>query len=106
MTKTTVPLVGRNGTGGVRPASTESVADILQRELDATIHDWIGLVEKEPELSRIALNYQERTGHLPKLLYDVIAGCVSTQGRKPRSRSLQVTTEICDVNKATPSPMS
>jgi hypothetical protein len=73
MTKTTVPPVGRNGNGGVRPASTESVADILQRELDATIHDWMGLVEKEPELRRIPLNYKERTGHLPKLLHDVIA---------------------------------
>src|ERR1700676_4509449 len=73
MTKTTVPLVGRDGKGVVRPASTLSVADILQRELDATIHDWMGLVEKEPELSRIPLNYQERTGHLPKLLHDVIA---------------------------------
>ena len=73
MTKTTAPLVGRNGNGGVRPASTESVADILERELDTTIHAWMELVEKEPELSRIPLNYQERTGHLPKLLHDVIA---------------------------------
>jgi hypothetical protein len=73
MTKTAVPLVGRNGNGGVRPASTESVADILERELDATIHEWMGLVEKDPELSRIPMNYEERTGHLPKLLHDVIA---------------------------------
>ena len=73
MTKTAVPLVSRDGNGGIRPSSTESVADILERELDATIHDWMGLVEKEPELSRIPLNYQERTGHLPKLLHDVIA---------------------------------
>ena len=73
MTKTTASLVGHNGNGGVRPASTECVADILERELDATIHDWMGLVEKEPELSRIPLNYQERTGHLPNLLHDVIA---------------------------------
>jgi hypothetical protein len=73
MTKTTASPVGHNGNGSVRPASTESVADILERELDTTIHDWMGLVQKEPELSRIPLNYEERTGHLPKLLYDVIA---------------------------------
>jgi hypothetical protein len=71
MTNTTVRLVGSNG--GVRPVCTESVADILERELDATIHDWMGVVEKEPELSRIPLNYVDRTGHLPKLLHDVIA---------------------------------
>jgi hypothetical protein len=49
------------------------VADILERELDATIHEWMGLVEKEPDLLRIRLNFQERTGHLPRLLHDVIA---------------------------------
>jgi hypothetical protein len=73
VTKTTVPLVDRDAKGGVRPGSTESVADILEHELDATIHDWMREVEKEPELSRVPLNYQERTGHLPKLLHDVIA---------------------------------
>ena len=82
MTKTTVPLVGRDGKGVVRPASTESVADILERELDTTIHDWMGLVQKEPELSRIPLNYEERTGHLPKLLYDVIARLRLDKGSK------------------------
>jgi hypothetical protein len=82
MTKTTVPLVGRDGKGVVSPASTESVADILERELDATIHDWMGLVQKEPELSRIPLNYEERTGHLPKLLYDVIARLRLDKGTK------------------------
>src|ERR1700730_9521199 len=73
MTKTTASPVGHIGNGGVRPASTESVADILERELDTTIHDWMGLVDKDPELSRIPMNYEERTGHLPKLLRDVIA---------------------------------
>jgi hypothetical protein len=72
MTKTTVPLVSGDGTGGACPASTQVVADILERELDATIHEWMGLVEKEPELNCIPLNYEERTGHLPNLLHDVI----------------------------------
>jgi hypothetical protein len=49
------------------------VADILEQELDSTIHEWIGLVEKEPDLIRIPLNFEERTGHLPRLLHDVIA---------------------------------
>jgi hypothetical protein len=57
------------------PASTgtESVADILEQELDPTIHEWIRLVEKEPDLIRIPLSFQDRTGHLPRLLHDVIA---------------------------------
>ena len=80
MTKTA--LVGRDGNGGIRSASTENVADILQRELAATIRDWMGLVEREPELSHIPLNYEERTGHLPKLFHDVIARLRLDQGTK------------------------
>src|ERR1700730_3021571 len=66
------------------PASTgtECVADILEQELDPTIHEWIGLVEKEPDLIRIPLNFEERTGHLPKLLRDVIARLRLDKGSK------------------------
>ena len=71
MTKTSVSTVGGNESLPVSKG-TESVADILEQQLDLTIHEWIGLVEKEPELARIRLNFQERTGHLPKLLHDVI----------------------------------
>jgi hypothetical protein len=71
MTKTIALEGGGNGSRSLRQG-TERVADILQRELDATIQEWVGLVEKEPDLSRIRLNFQERTGHLPKLLHDVI----------------------------------
>jgi hypothetical protein len=66
------------------PASggTEYVADILEQELNPTIHEWIGLVEKEPELVRIPLNFDERTGHLPKLLHEVIARLRLDKGSK------------------------
>ena len=51
----------------------ESVADVLERDLDAVIQDWLSRVEKEPDLACIPLNFEERTGHLPQLLHDVIA---------------------------------
>ena len=54
-------------------AGTECVADILEQELDPTIREWLKLVEKEPDLIRIPLSFEERTGHLPRLLHDVIA---------------------------------
>src|ERR1700675_812506 len=81
MTKT---IASGGGGNGPPPASTETqcVADILERELDATIHDWMRLVEKEPDLSRIQLNFQERTGHLPRLLHDVIARLRIDKGTK------------------------
>jgi hypothetical protein len=51
----------------------ESVADILDRELNAVIRDWLSRVEKETDLTCIPLSFEERTGHLPQLLHDVIA---------------------------------
>ena len=54
-------------------ASMESVADILEREVQAVIVDWLARVELEPDLTCIPLNFEERTGHLPLLLHDVIA---------------------------------
>jgi hypothetical protein len=53
--------------------ATESVPDILERELNAMIQDWLRRVELEPDLTCIPLNFEERTGHLPRLLHDVIA---------------------------------
>ena len=53
-------------------ASSESVADILESQLDHVIQEWLARVEKEPDLTSIPLNFQERTGHLPQLLHDVI----------------------------------
>ena len=58
-------------TGGV--ATIERVADILERELQSVIVDWLARVEQEPDLKCIPLNFEERTGHLPHLLHDVIA---------------------------------
>jgi hypothetical protein len=54
-------------------ASIESVADILERELQSVIVDWLARVEQEPDLRCIPLSFEDRTGHLPRLLHDVIA---------------------------------
>src|ERR1700738_241363 len=54
-------------------ATIESVADIIEREHQNVIVDWLARVEEEPDLRSIPLNFEERTGHLPYLLHDVIA---------------------------------
>ena len=64
-------VVGPNGSGGA--VSIESVADILERELQAVITEWLFRVEQEPDLTCIPLSFEDRTGHLPHLLHDVIA---------------------------------
>jgi hypothetical protein len=63
------PAAAAKTTGGV--ATIETVADILERELHTLIGEWFNRVEKEPELTCIPLNYEERTGHLPRLMHDV-----------------------------------
>jgi DNA-binding response OmpR family regulator len=50
----------------------ERVAAILERDLDATIQMWMSRVERTDELTSISLTYQERTGHLPLLLNDLV----------------------------------
>lgn len=53
-------------------SQVNSVADILERELQPVIVDWLCRVEQEPDLTCIPLNFEQRTGHLPQLLRDVI----------------------------------
>ncbi|MGA2846124.1 MAG: RsbRD N-terminal domain-containing protein [Candidatus Acidiferrales bacterium] len=60
--------VMRGGDG----VGVDSVADILEREIPNLIQEWLALVEKEPDLTHIPLSFEERTGHLPQLLHDVI----------------------------------
>jgi len=50
----------------------ERVAAILERDLDPTIKSWMARVEHTEELTAIPLTYQERTGHLPTLLSDLV----------------------------------
>ncbi len=55
-----------------RPPPAESVASILEHNVDATIQDWMALVEQDKELTCIPLSFEDRTGHLPNLLADLI----------------------------------
>ena len=60
-----------HGNGG-NVAVKMSVADILERDLEDVIREWLFRVENEPELTAIPLNFEERTGHLHQLMRDVI----------------------------------
>ena len=71
MTKSTEFVTGPRENAGT--ATVESVADILERELQSVITDWLVRVEREPDLKCIPLTFEQRTGHLPHLLHDVIA---------------------------------
>ena len=60
-----------NGDGG-RVSAKTSVADILERDLEDVIREWLFRVDNQPELTAIPLNFEERTGHLHQLMRDVI----------------------------------
>jgi CheY-like chemotaxis protein len=50
----------------------ESVATILEHDLDVTIQGWMELVEHDEELTCIPLSFEDRTGHLPNLIADLV----------------------------------
>jgi DNA-binding response OmpR family regulator len=50
----------------------QRVAVILQREAPATIQEWLTRVERESELTCVPLTREERTGHLPKLIEELV----------------------------------
>jgi ActR/RegA family two-component response regulator len=50
----------------------DPVATILERDMDSTIQNWMSRVERNEELTAISLGGEERTGHLPQLLSDLV----------------------------------
>src|ERR1700732_5208634 len=55
-----------------RPVPTESVASILEHHVDATIQDWMALVEQDEELTHVPLSFEDRSSHLPNLFAELI----------------------------------
>jgi DNA-binding response OmpR family regulator len=58
-----------------RPAARvekERVGAILQRCIPAVVRDWLARVKQARELNHIPLSDDERTGHLPRLVEDLI----------------------------------
>jgi DNA-binding response OmpR family regulator len=51
----------------------QRVAAILQRCMASVIEDWLARAKQTKELSHLLLSDEERTGHLPKLVEDLIA---------------------------------
>jgi hypothetical protein len=50
----------------------KTVADILERERDSTIKEWLTQVNLVAELTNIPLSDAHRTSHLPKLFDDLL----------------------------------
>jgi hypothetical protein len=68
--------------GSAGAVTIASVADILERDLNLVIQEWLVRVDKEPELTAVPLSFEDRTGHLPQLLRDVIVRLRLDDGTK------------------------
>jgi len=55
-----------------QPAGKESVAAMLKRCKTSLIADWLTRTRKTPELNHLQLSDEERTGHLPRLIDDLV----------------------------------
>jgi DNA-binding response OmpR family regulator len=66
---------------GARPSTAaQRVASILESDTRTTIGQWLTRVLREEELTRVALSGEQRTGHLPNLMRELVEHL-----REPRS---------------------
>jgi CheY-like chemotaxis protein len=64
-------LTSRLAGGATVPAVIESVADILERETQSTIDEWLACVEKDVKIT-VKLSPAERVSYLPHLFSDLV----------------------------------
>jgi DNA-binding response OmpR family regulator len=55
-----------------RPTRTERVASILERDALPTIANWLSAVRSDDELTSLQLSDDQRTGHLPQLMREIV----------------------------------
>jgi DNA-binding response OmpR family regulator len=50
----------------------QRVCEILHRCIDSIVAEWLARAKKSSELNHLSLSDEERTGHLPKLVQDLV----------------------------------
>jgi DNA-binding NarL/FixJ family response regulator len=59
-----------------------TVASLVEQNLDGTIQSWVKLVEQDEEMDCLPLNFEDRVGHLPNLLAELISQILIPQSAK------------------------
>jgi YesN/AraC family two-component response regulator len=62
----------RLASGAPSPRKVETVAAILERTSASTIQEWMKQVQLEDRLKAVPLSNEERSGHLPELIGDLV----------------------------------
>jgi YesN/AraC family two-component response regulator len=69
----------RVAAGPFRNREILSVAAILERNTESTIHAWFHLLEEEEKVASILMNYEQRCAHLPQLFRELVSRLQSSQ---------------------------
>ncbi len=69
----------RLATGAPPARVLETVATILERTTKSTIKDWFAHIQKDEKVMSVPLTYEQRTGHLPQVLRDLVLRLRSSQ---------------------------
>lgn len=68
-----VQIIKQRLAGGASPTpSVESVASVLEASISETVAAWYQRVEEDEHLTKIPMNREERVGHVPKILKDLV----------------------------------
>jgi DNA-binding response OmpR family regulator len=69
----------RVAAGPVHNREILSVAEILDRNTESTIHAWFHLLQEEEKVASILMNYEQRCAHLPQLFRELVSRLQSSQ---------------------------
>jgi len=65
-------------------SSKETVGAILHRCSDLVVKDWLARAKKAKQLNHLVLSDEERTGHLPKLIADLVLRLAKSGTAEPK----------------------
>jgi DNA phosphorothioation-dependent restriction protein DptG len=60
-------------TGAPLPQVVETVAEILQRSSETTIHAWYERIKTDRKVMEVSMTVEERTCHLPQVFKDLVS---------------------------------
>jgi CheY-like chemotaxis protein len=60
-------------TGAPLPQVVETVAAILQRSAEITIHAWYDRIKTDKKVMAVSMTYEQRTCHLPQVFKDLVS---------------------------------
>jgi len=77
-----------------RSPKNERVGTILRRSVGSLVEDWLARAKQSRELNHLMLSDEDRTGHLPKLVKDLIVRLSKPRAAAKDSDAISSTTAM------------